>query len=261
MATFEMAGFLLHWLALELITPSLHHITAEIWCDNIAALTWASKLKSSKDSIATELLRILAMRMYCSEASPFQAHYVDTADNATADFASRKHPTDPALFLHSFTATFPPPQNNYWHMFQFPTEILSRIFSTLRQQPLTMASWKQLPLKGAGFGRLGHNSSRLISRVSRATYITSQSNSNAWNCWQPLPNTYGRDVIQQNASKYEVPRYHWHYEPLQQTSCWLENQTQWSLRKERSTKPWPNDWRDTDVQTHLLNLKLQSLSL
>jgi hypothetical protein len=64
MALFEMAAFFFHWLVLEHLQPSLQHTTAQIWCDNMAAISWATKLKSGTDPLATRILRFLAYRLH-----------------------------------------------------------------------------------------------------------------------------------------------------------------------------------------------------
>jgi hypothetical protein len=52
----SMAAFFFHWLVLEHLQPSLQHTMAQIWCDNMAAISWATKLKSGTDPLANRIL-------------------------------------------------------------------------------------------------------------------------------------------------------------------------------------------------------------
>jgi len=56
----DMMGLLLHWIVLELCTD-LTHAHVVCWCDNTPTVTWASKLLSTKATIAVQLLQILAL--------------------------------------------------------------------------------------------------------------------------------------------------------------------------------------------------------
>jgi len=55
-----MTGLLLHWIVLELCT-NLSHAHAACWCDNAPTIAWASKLLSTKATMAVQLLRLLAL--------------------------------------------------------------------------------------------------------------------------------------------------------------------------------------------------------
>jgi hypothetical protein len=116
-----MAAFFFHWLVLEHLQPSLQHTTAQLWCDNMAAISWATKLKSSTDPLATRILRHFAYRLHVTRASPFKTNYIKSANNKMADMASRPHSRDPPNFLTSVASAFPPPQHNSWNLFLPPT--------------------------------------------------------------------------------------------------------------------------------------------
>jgi hypothetical protein len=85
MALFEMAAFFFHWLVLKHLQPSLQHTTAQIWCDNMTAISWATKLKSGTDPLATRILRLLAYRLHVTCASPFKTNYIKSANNKMAN--------------------------------------------------------------------------------------------------------------------------------------------------------------------------------
>ena len=56
----ELAGILLEFLVLEdtLLIGSLRHKSINIWCDNIPAVAWTRKLRTSTSPIAARLLRV-----------------------------------------------------------------------------------------------------------------------------------------------------------------------------------------------------------
>ncbi|KAG7352982.1 hypothetical protein IV203_009030 [Nitzschia inconspicua] len=145
--TLELFTILAHHLVLEAAVPTatLHHASVAIWCDNTTAVAWANKLRSSSCHFAHRILRLLTMRLLHNQECPFTTTHITGEYNTLADFASRKHPTDPHAFLTAFTSSFPPPQNNFWTLCHLPNETQQKLFSLLRPQPLAM----ELALLGA----------------------------------------------------------------------------------------------------------------
>jgi len=250
MALFEMAGFFFHWLVLEHLQPSLEHHTAKIWCDNMATVSWATKLRSGTDPIAARILRVLAYRINATGASPFLTEYINTATNKMADMASREHSPDPATFLTEFNLAFPPPsQTDSWTLFLPSTDLLHKFFSLLQHQQWKLVSWHRLPKTDAAFGTLGAPSSPHLAPTCPRIFHQYPT-LNALPFWEPLPHTYGQDTIPPPDRKFQLKQCKWHYKPSPRPSNWQENLHRWSQRKAPISRPLPNNWRDTDGPTH-----------
>ncbi len=128
----EMAGMLCQWLVLESIAP-VDHAHVAIGCDNTPAVSWTSRLLSSKAPVAAHLLRALAIRMLTCEASPLAACHIPGEINTMADTASRSFTAFPedSAFLTHFSLAFPPPQGASWIMCNLHKKTLGKIFSML----------------------------------------------------------------------------------------------------------------------------------
>jgi hypothetical protein len=86
----ELAGVLLHYLALEQIAGDLQHIRVAIGCDNTPAVAWTTCMATQVLSpIAFRLLRGLAMRQRVTQAAPPETFHTEGERNVLADVASR----------------------------------------------------------------------------------------------------------------------------------------------------------------------------
>ena len=149
--------------------------------------------------------------MHERETSLLAVDHISGLFNVVADFASREHTTNPADFLHTFSQKFPPPKNCSWTLFQFNEKMKSLIFSLLRQETLTMASWKRLGLKGNGFSKLGRDGSLTPSPVYDPTFKTSAPN-HSWTCWQPTQDMLDAAAFHLENTKFAPKPSRWHYE-------------------------------------------------
>jgi hypothetical protein len=230
----ELATALLHWLVLEHTVPAstLRHQSTSMWIDNTAAVSWASKLRSSSPA-AARLLRALTVRLRLAHAAPLTPHHISGSLNCMADVASRPHTTDPLPFLHSFSSQFPPPtKDTYWHLCQLPTKITSKVFSTITNSTSTLEVWKQLTNNGAVIGKIGAASSPSTSLGHHPTFKESHSLQQQ-NCWLPSPGMFGPDATTTPASKSDHKQSLWRSQPSPRPSNWLENRQSWEERQAR----------------------------
>jgi hypothetical protein len=182
----ELTGILLHWIVLEqaVDTNTLKHNSIAIWCDNLPAVAWTYKFRTSTSSIAARILRALAVRLHKNQTALLSVEHISGIFNNMADVASRKHNTNRKHFLTNFSARFPPPQDACWTLFQFSDKVTSKIYSELLSQQLTLESWRQLSTKGHAFGQLGDVSSisTLVGLTTALVHSHNQNESMFWSC-------------------------------------------------------------------------------
>jgi len=226
----ELAGILLHWIVLEHLAPNLHHKSAAIWCDNLPAVNWCYKLRSSSSPVAAALLRALAMRLHTQQASPITIDHISGTFNLLADTASRKHSTNPHAFLSHFTQLYPPPPNTSWTLFQLPTATTLKLYSTMLTQQSNLASWRRLTKKGAAIGMLGTTSSMPTFPQSPPRFFTYLDQHNLPS-WEPSPNMFVKEAVPGTMGKFEPKESKWRCPPSQRPSNWQDNQIPWLTRK------------------------------
>jgi hypothetical protein len=179
----EMAGLLLQYLVLEQLVDLKHeHVAA--WCDNTSTVSWARRMTSSRSKIGHRLVRALMMRINVNEASPLVTVSIAGCRNDMADVASRSfgpsssRTSDPSfdntnlLFLDSFDSEFPLEQDASWRLFLISTKLSSLVFSELRAQPQSMASWRRLTRKGNVIGERGSSSASTITWTPSSAIAT-----------------------------------------------------------------------------------------
>ena len=166
----EMAGMLLHYLVLEQLAP-LRHVHVAAWCDNTPTVSWTNKLSASRSPIAGHLTRALAMRIHINEASHLTSLSIAGIDNTMADTASctfhRNTATELTFtipddeFLLTFNSSFPL-QNCLWQGFRLSNRLVSHVYSKLKGEASTLASWRRLTKKGSATGTIGNDSSSMM---------------------------------------------------------------------------------------------------
>ena len=250
----ELMGILLHWLVLEQTVEQdqLKHTSIAIWCDNLPAVSWVYKMRTSTSPIAARILRALAVRLQCHETGLLAIDHISGIYNTMADVASRKHVTHKEHFLRYFTKSFPPPQENFWTLFQFRDRILSKISSEMLNAPSPLASWKRLPARNGDFGRLGASSSPSIFQILTRKCVTNLHH-NVSNCWLPSPNMCVPEAFQNELNKFAPKQSRWRFAPSARSSKWTMNLVPWSHRKESIRKKSANFLRPTDAEIHPQN--------
>ena len=131
-ADLELAGIVLHFLALEQTVINLQHKSVAIWCDNLPAVAWCYRARTSTSTIAAHLLMIFAFRLHHTKSSMPTVDHISGVFNILADAASCTHPTNPSEFLSWFTSLFPPPQDCCWTLFRFSDNLISKLCSELQ---------------------------------------------------------------------------------------------------------------------------------
>jgi hypothetical protein len=162
----EMAGLLLQYLLLEQIVP-MEHLQTAVWCDNTSAVSWTTKMSSSKSIIGQQLTRALACRMIINRSSHLAALSIAGVDNPMADLASRSFKktgvhgnfdlTDLA-FLTKFNIDFSLPQDVSWLTLRLHDAVSSLVFSVLLGKTPPMGSWIRLKKSACDIGLTGPTS-------------------------------------------------------------------------------------------------------
>ena len=237
-AVLELVAILIQWLVLEHAVPRehLHHVSVATKADNTVAVSWTNKYRCSRDPTANRILKVLTNRLRTVGAAPFNVDHITGIHNVMADVASRPHSTNPKRFLASFSKTFPPPQNDCWHLCTLPQKLVKRIFSLILTPPSTLESWSQLTLNGAVFGSIGRRSWTPTTTLSTTTFQTLTTN-NKSHCWVPSHNMYDMDTtnLDQIPGKQVQRQLRWRYAPSPRPLHWTEGRRHWLQRKENTT--------------------------
>ena len=248
----ELMGIFLHFLALEEYTKwtsqPLKHQSVAIWCDNLPAVAWTYKFRTATSQVAARILRAFAVRLHATHSALLNIQHISGSYNIMADMASREHSTDPTTFLTNFTQHFPPPQNNFWTLFQFGPTLASKAFSELHPKPSQLASWRRLKRRGGVFGKLGTNGYTPISPACPTTSSATQHPTNN-NCWLPSPTMCDPAAFLAANAKFEPKLSKWRFAPSARPSNWMENLTHWKARKAAIQRRSNNSWKATKEPT------------
>ena len=241
----EMAGLLCQWLVLECITPhSLKHNTIGIFSDNTPTVAWANKLSSSSSTVASYLIRALAIRLHVQQANTITTHEAGIT-NQMADVTSRSsrlsaYTKNTNSFLTTFSAQFPLPQEQCWTESHLPPKWLSRVMCCLRGKPLPMAQWTTLPNEGKNIGSAG-----VTTATAGATSLSSPTvpPSNAASL-QPLSLLGSGQVTtaKERASKLGASRKR--SEPSPRRANWLDNQARSTKHMKLTSCQWHGLWKE-----------------
>jgi hypothetical protein len=246
----ELTGILLHWLVLEhVVNPiTLRDSSVSIWCDNLPAVAWMYKFRTSTSLVAARVLRALAVRLHTNRAALLSVEHISGVYNKMADVASRKHSIDNTVFLTEFSALFPPPQGESWTMFLPSNKITSKVSSELLEKQSTLESWRRLPTKGYVFGKLGHISSPSIFHSMTQNLVHSH-NQNESMCWSVLPNMCDPEAFHDDNNKFVRKQSKYRCGPSQRALNWTENKVRWLIRKENTIRKSANFLKATAATT------------
>lgn len=221
----EMAGLLIHYLLLEQIVD-LRHLHTAAWCDNTSAVSWTSRMSSSKSAIGQQLTRALALRMCANESSHLAPLSIAGSDNEMADLASRsfKHTgvqgnfaLSDTAFLNKFNFDFPLQQDASWLLLRLHNKICSLVFTVLRGKTPPTGSWLRLKKSGCDIGLTGPTSvSSTISwtRFSEELQLQTELHSSRL---LPVMSVKG---MQEEAIKSELDRFRTRFAPSGRPLNW-----------------------------------------
>ena len=183
----------------------MKHESSEIWCDNIAAVTWVYKLRNNNSKVATNILRALATRLHQCKAGLLSVDHISGCYNMIADVASRKHTKDLTKFLQLFTNKFLPPQNGSLRGFVHSDDITCKICLELLLKTSTMGSWRILPTKGSKVSILEPTGLVLIltnvpQTCENSTNQTTKRRKSKY--WFPTDEMLGSDVFLIEKAKF-----------------------------------------------------------
>ena len=157
----EAATQLIHLCLLDGLV-NLKHCHLAINCDNRSAVSWFTKMKSSRSTVGQRLVRALCLRLCILETSPLASLSIAGTDNKMADDASRLLHLSDETFLTYFNSTYPL-QDASWKLLRPTNLLLSRVFSEMHGRPSTMASWMRLPKRLPDIGTIGDVSAPTIT--------------------------------------------------------------------------------------------------
>jgi hypothetical protein len=248
----EMAGLLCQWLVLECIAPqSLQHATAGMFSDNTPTVAWANKLSTSTSTIASYLLRALAIRLHVHKANALTAHEAGKT-NTMADVTSRSsrlksYTTSQKSFLSLFSSQFPLPQDQCWTEFHLPSKWHSRVMSCLHGKPLPMAQWTTLPDEDKNIGKTGANTA-----VCGDTHPSSAPAlpSNAASSQQPSLLGSGQ-ATSATERQLKLGASRKPSEQSQRRASWLDNQAQSTKHTKLTSSQWHGWWKECEELTPL----------
>jgi hypothetical protein len=220
----EMAGVLLHYLALEQIVADLRATQAVIGCDNTPAVAWTRRMASRAASpVAHRLLRGLAMRQRTTRAAPPEIFHTEGERNVLADVASRVIANQPnisnAAFLAHFNHRFPLPQSPSWTRVTPDFDLCSNVISTLRGQRLELRRWMTDSVRKVGMTGDATHLQQTPTRTSRPS-----TNPDARTCSLPLPPGFELDCTEM-ASKLDTKLWRKPCVTWRKPSSWLGTMT------------------------------------
>jgi hypothetical protein len=220
----ELAGIVLNFLALETMQPDLQNTHIGAYCDNTSAVSWATKLRTSKSIPAARLLRMLGLRILASKTSSLTTLNIPGEENKMADLSSRAFKHGESFNTISslssfFNKTFPLPQSLSWREHKIPQKLISRVISCVRGEQLTMESLLRLPKQGKNTGTTGKptwaSGTKTVS--SKITPNLSEASSS-----QHLLRGCGQaSTAEELKSKFQRSRKRWR--PSQRPQNWQEN--------------------------------------
>ena len=250
----ELTGILMHWLVLEhSVDPiTLRGVSVSIWCDNLPAVAWMYKFRTSTSLVAARILRAMAVRLHTNRTALLSVEHISGIYNKMADVASRKHSLDNATFLTDFSAHFPPPQDESWTLFLLSNKVTSKVSSELLQKQSTLESWRRLPTKEYVFGKLGPTTSpfTFLPMTKNSVHLLNKTKSK---CWSVSPNMCDPEAFHDKNNKFVRKQSKYRFGPSQRVSNWTENKVRWLTRKENIIRKSANLLKATGDPTPLQN--------
>ena len=247
----ELTGILLQWLVLEhIVDPTtLRNSSVSIWCDNLPAVAWMYKFRTSTSIVAARILRALAVRLHTNRAALLSVEHISGIYNKMADVASRRHSLDNKTFLTEFSALFPPPQGESWTLFLLSNKVTSKTCSELLNRQSTLESWRRLPTKDYVFGKLGSISSQSIFQHMTKSSVLCHNKIESM-CWSVSPNMCDPEAFHDANNMFVRKQSKYRCGPSQRASNWTENRVRWLTRKENTIGKSSNLLKATAATTH-----------
>ena len=251
-----MAGVLLQWLALEDLVQDLNLFKVGIQCDNSSTVHWSQKFYTLS-LCAGHLIRALALIIKTWKCAPLMVAHIAGDDNKMADVASR-FKLDSSLYAHStsllhyFNSHFP--QATSWQQFHLPSNLISRVISSLWGQRLTLELWRRLPKPGKSTGTTGLvtqmlSTSTLASEPVIPSSMTCASQHSLLGSGQAAT---ARDI----KSKFKESLKPW-WPPERSSQC-LASPTQYIVPPQNTTSQLKYVWKGCGARICQWSLNLQS---
>jgi hypothetical protein len=228
----ELAGMALNWLALECqkdIPLAFHHIG--IICDNMLAVLWTQKMRTSASPIAGRLLRLIGMRIHARQASGLSPVHIAGDDNKMADAISRAFKNGKFFQAHNKLTTYFninfPLQHNSWNEFHLPKELIALVINCLRGVQLPLEQLLRLPVLGLSTGVTGASISPYTNTVPAS--LMPQNLSRQASSSDLLGGSGQELTVAALESKFL--RSQMHCRPLARPSAWLMNRPRFTKKE------------------------------
>jgi hypothetical protein len=247
----ELTGILLHWLVLEHIVDiaTLRDASVSIWCDNLPAVAWMYKFRTSTSLVAARILRALAVRLHTNRAALLLVEHISGIYNKMANVASQRHSLDHKIFLTDFSALLSPPQGESRTMFLLSNNITSKVSSELLNKQSTPELWRRLPTKEYVFGKLGPISSPSTFQTMTKNSVHCHNQKKSM-CWSVSPNMCDPEAFHDANNMFVRKQSKYRCGPSQRVSNWTENRVRWLTRKENTIRKSAKLLKATAATTH-----------
>ena len=225
-----------------------------MFSDNTPTVAWANKLSTSSSSIASYLLRALAMRLHMHKANTLTVHEAGVT-NTMVDVTSRSsclkaYTSNSTTFLTQFQSQFPLTQDLCgWKEFHLPLKWLSLVMSCLRGKPSPLEQWIRLPNEDKNIGKTGISTaaSGVTHPSSQPTTPSSVVSLQQYSLLGPGQAT----LATERQSKLAVSRKR--SAPSPRPASWLDNQARSTKHTRFTSCQWHGWWRRVCKElTHLL---------
>ena len=135
--TLELAGAVLAFLILDHKLYDLKYVHIVTFFDNVSAVAWAYKLRTSKNLAAGRLLRLLGLRIHAAKASNVVPIHVVGEENIIVDivscaFKSGNFFKDAANLTSYFNTKIPLVQKTSCTEYHPPPALCSLVLACLR---------------------------------------------------------------------------------------------------------------------------------
>ena len=222
----ELAGAVLHFLALECQEINLQYHHVGIFCDYVSAVSWAFNLRTSKFLVAGRPLRLLGLRIHARQASSIIPLSIAGSDNKMADMVSRAFKHGKYFEFQNnltsyFNLKFPLPKQQSWQEFTLPTKLIMRVICCLRGEQLDLGSLIKLPGLSQNTGKCGVSMPQ--GADSTPSSAISMMNSNATVSSSVLLGGSGQALtVEDIKSKFRASRMR--SRPSPRPLSWLDNE-------------------------------------
>ena len=232
----ELAALVLHWLVLERLNVVIKHQHVGLFCDNMSAVMWAYKMRTSRSLIAGRLLCLLGLRIHATQASHLMPLHIAGENNQMADVTSRafkdgKFADANINLLSYFNLHFPLSQEQSWREFHFLADLALRVILCLRGVLSPLGSLLRLPKNVKNTGATGAAMHAPVESTPTlpTRHLLKETSSSAGT----LTGSGRALTVTELKSEFKASRQR--FRPCQRPYNWLENRALSTAMQKRTT--------------------------